>query len=141
MKRICAALLVFCLMSAPAPGEEIDLFSTPAPEGTDATCPMGPLPELSVAPLLETPPIALNCASALLLEPESGQILFEMNADVPRPVASVTKVMTILLTLEAIEQGRIDVNQTLTISERAAGMGGSQVLLDVGETQSVDVLL
>ena len=141
MKRICAALLVFCLMSAPAPGEEIDLFSTPAPEGTDATCPMEPLPELSVAPLLEAPPIALNCASALLLEPESGQILFEMNADVPRPVASVTKVMTILLTLEAIEQGRIDVNQTLTITERAAGMGGSQVLLDVGETQSVDVLL
>ena len=141
MKRICAALLVFCLMSAPAPGEEIDLFSTPAPEGTDATCPMEPLPELSVAPLLEAPPIALNCASALLLEPESGQILFEMNADVPRPVASVTKVMTILLTLEAIEQGRIGVDQTLTISESAAGMGGSQVLLDVGEMQSVDVLL
>ena len=141
MKRMCATLLVFCLMSVPVLGEEIDLFSTPAPDGADAACPMEPLPELSLSPLLEVPPIALNCASALLLEPESGQILFEMNADVPRPVASVTKVMTILLTLEAIEQGRIGVDQTLTISESAAGMGGSQVLLDVGEMQSVDVLL
>ena len=141
MKRMCAALLVFCLMSVPVLGEEIDLFSTPAPDGADVACPMEPLPELSLSPLLEVPPIALNCASALLLEPESGQILFEMNADVPRPVASVTKVMTILLTLEAIEQGRIGVDQTLTISESAAGMGGSQVLLDVGEMQSVDVLL
>ena len=138
---MCATLLVFCLMSVPVLGEEIDLFSTPAPDGADAACPMEPLPELSLSPLLEVPPIALNCASALLLEPESGQILFEMNADVPRPVASVTKVMTILLTLEAIEQGRIGVDQTLTISESAAGMGGSQVLLDVGEMQSVDVLL
>lgn len=83
----------------------------------------------------------LNCGAALLLEPRSGQILFEMNADIPRPVASVTKVMTILLTLEAIQQGRIHPQQNVTISENAAGMGGSQVLLDVNEVQPVDILL
>ena len=82
-----------------------------------------------------------DCAAAMLLEPESGQILFEMNADAPRAVASVTKVMTILLTLEAIEQGRISVDQSVAISEKASGMGGSQVLLDTGEVQTVDVLL
>lgn len=138
MKKICAILLSVCLLGGCALGAEIDLFSTPTPQVTpDET----PLAELSLSPLLESPPIELNCASALLVEPESGQILFEMNADIQRPVASVTKVMTILLTLEAIEQGRIALDQTLTISKNAAGMGGSQVLLDVGETQSVDILL
>jgi len=98
-------------------------------------------PAISEGPLLEAPPMNLNCGSALLLEKESGQILFEMNSDVERPVASVTKIMTILLTLEAIDQGRISRDQKVTISKNAAGMGGSQVLLDVGEVQSVDILL
>ena len=141
MKKLLALLLLMCLLGASALGEdEIDLFSTPAPE-VSAPSASDAIPELSEAPLMEAPPINLNCASALLLEAQSGQIIFGMNEDVPRPVASVTKVMTILLTLEAIEQGRISVDQQLTISESAAGMGGSQVLLDVGEIQTVDVLL
>lgn len=138
MKKICAYALVMCLLFSFAVAEELDLSSTPVPEETSQ---IGSAPGISDAPLLEVPPINLNCGAALLLEPQSGQILFEMNADVPRPVASVTKVMTILLTLEAIEQGRIHPDQTTTISKTAAGMGGSQVLLDVGEAQTVDVLL
>ena len=142
MRKLIALLLLLCLLGAPALGEnEIDLFSTPAPEAAPAPSASDALPELSEAPLLENPPINLNCASALLLDTQSGQIIFEMNADVQRPVASVTKVMTILLTLEAIEQRRITIDQQLTISASAAGMGGSQVLLDVGEIQTVDVLL
>ena len=142
MKKLCALLLVMCLLGAPALGEdELDLFATPAPEAAASPSASDSIPELSEAPLLETPPINLNCASALLLDTQSGQIIFGMNEDVPRPVASVTKVMTILLTLEAIEQGRISVDQQLTISQSAAGMGGSQVLLDVGEIQTVDILL
>lgn len=139
MKKCCAAALVLCLLFSIALGEEIDLFSTPAPEQAPSAA--DSLPQLSEAPLMEFPPMNLNCGAALLLEPQSGQILFEMNADVPRPVASVTKVMTILLTLEAIDQGRIHREQTVAISESAAGMGGSQVLLDIGETQTVDILL
>lgn len=138
MKKICAYALVMCLLFSFAVAEELDLSSTPVPEEASQ---IGSAPGISDAPLLEVPPINLNCGAALLLEPQSGQILFEMNADVPRPVASVTKVMTILLTLEAIEQGRIYPDQTTTISKTAAGMGGSQVLLDVGEVQTVDVLL
>ncbi len=96
---------------------------------------------LSVGPLEQQPPIEMKCASALLVEPDSGQIVFEKNADERRPVASVTKIMSILLTVEAIEEGRIDVTDHVVISANASGMGGSQVLLDAGETQTVDVLL
>ncbi|MBQ8507355.1 MAG: D-alanyl-D-alanine carboxypeptidase [Clostridia bacterium] len=141
MKKFCALLLGICLLCGWGCAEEIDLFASPSPEATSAPRAADSIPDLSLSPLLEAPPMNLDCAAALLLEPESGQIIFEMNADVPRPVASVTKVMTILLTLEAIEQGRISLDQVMTISESAAGMGGSQVLLDVGETQTVDVLL
>ena len=96
---------------------------------------------LSVGALEEGAPMDLNCASALLMESESGQIIFEINADERRPVASVTKIMSILLTIEALEAKRIQLTDRLTISANAAGMGGSQVLLDAGETQTVDVLL
>lgn len=138
MKKIIALMLAIWLVLGGGLAEEVDLFSTPAPK-TQATSDAAP--RLSDSPLLESPPIQLNCAAALLVEAESGQIIFEMNADSPRPVASVTKVMTILLTLEALEQGRIALDQTVTVSAKAAGMGGSQVLLDVNETQTVEVLL
>ena len=141
VKKMLALMLAACLLCCPGPAEEIDLMSPPAPHPSPVPSASAQIPELSAAPLLDSPPVNLNCAAALLVEMHSGQVLFEMNADIPRPVASVTKVMTILLALEATEQGRISLDQTLTISENAAGMGGSQVLLDVGETQRVDVLL
>ena len=96
---------------------------------------------LSVEPMENQPPIETDCASALLVEPDSGQIIFEKNADEKRAVASVTKIMSILLTIEAIEEGRIALTDSVVVSANAAGMGGSQVLLDAGETQTVDVLL
>lgn len=92
-------------------------------------------------PLEVEVPIDIDCASALLMEPESGQVIFEMNADAARPVASVTKVMTILLVCEAVEDGRAAFSDTVIISPQAEGMGGSQVLLDVGEQQTVETLL
>ena len=141
VKKIIALAMLLCLLVGAGLGEELDLYATPEPGATRAPSASDGIPELSQAPLLETPPMNLNCAAALLLEPESGQILFEMNADAARPVASVTKVMTILLTLEAIEQGRISPEQRVTISESASGMGGSQVLLDTGEVQTVEILL
>lgn len=95
----------------------------------------------ALAAPLEEAPMSPNCAAVLLMEPESGQIIFEINADERRPVASVTKIMTILLTCEAVEDGAIDLKSEVCVSQKAAGMGGSQVLLDAGETQSVDELL
>lgn len=96
---------------------------------------------LSTNPVEPAPPIELNCESAILIEPESGQVIFEKDADARRPVASVTKIMAILLCCEAVEQGRISLDDTIAISRQAEQMGGSQVLLDVGETQTVRVLL
>ena len=96
---------------------------------------------LSEGAMEEKAPMTLPCVSAMLLEPESGQIIFEVNADEKRPVASVVKIMTILLTVEAEEAGRLSLTDPVSISENAAGMGGSQVLLDPGETQTVDALL
>ena len=133
---LLALILLFWLPAARA--EELDL-STPPP--TEAVPSPAPAPELAGAPLEVNPPLRLDCAAALLAEPESGQILFEQNADAPRAVASVTKVMTILLTLEAIDQGRVSLEDAVPISANASGMGGSQVLLDTGETQPLSVLL
>ena len=83
----------------------------------------------------------LDCKSAVLMEAETGRILYEQNADEALPPASVTKVMTLLLTMEAIEKGTITLDQMLTTSDHAASMGGTQVFLEVGEQMSVEDLL
>ena len=75
--------------------------------------------------------------SALLMDVATGTVLYEQNANVPLPPASVTKVMTMLLIMEAIDQGRIRWDDTVTVSEAAAAKGGSQVYLKVAETMSV----
>lgn len=138
MRKTFAALLALCLLLLPlARAQEIDLSPTPAPT---AEVPAA-LPPVSDSSLLENPPMRLDCAAALLMEQDSGQIIFGMNADSPRPVASVTKVMTILLTLEAVAAGKAALSDIITVSEAAAGMGGSQVLLDVGERQDLGTLL
>lgn len=133
-KMLCLALALMLLV--PAAGNAELTLTTPAP----TPAPAAP-PALSAAPLLETPPIELPCAAAILVEQQSGQVLFAQNTDTPRPVASVTKVMTILLALEALSQGRVSLEDEFSISQAAAGMGGSQVLLDVGEVQPFSVLL
>ena len=79
--------------------------------------------------------------SVILMEAETGEILYEMNADQPLPPASVTKIMTILLVMEAIDNGKIMLTDNVNISNTAANMGGSQVYLKVGEQMTVDELL
>ena len=137
-KHITALLTIVLLLIPSGRGEPLDLTSRATPDPTPAPRALTPI---ATAPLLETPPMALDCGAALLMEAESGQIIFEMNADAPRAVASVTKVMTILLTLEQLEQGRLSLEDEVVVSAEAAGMGGSQVLLDVGERQDVATLL
>jgi D-alanyl-D-alanine carboxypeptidase (penicillin-binding protein 5/6) len=87
------------------------------------------------------PPFVLDCKSAILMEANTGKILFEQNADEALPPASVTKVMTLLLVMEAIEEGKVKLDDTVTTSERAASMGGSQIFLKVGEQMSVEDML
>ena len=75
--------------------------------------------------------------SALLMDVATGTVLFEQNAHEPLPPASVTKVMTMLLIMEAIDDGRIHWEDTVTASETAAAKGGSQIFLKAGETMTV----
>ena len=85
--------------------------------------------------------IDITSPSALLMELNSGQVLYEKDADTPRRPASVTKIMTMLLAFDAMDAGKFSLEDTITVSEHAAGMGGSQVYLEVGETQTVQDML
>ncbi len=83
----------------------------------------------------------LNCKSAILIEANTGRVLYEQNPDEALPPASVTKVMTLLLVMEAIEDGKIKLDDMVSTSERAASMGGSQIYLEVGESMTVEDML
>lgn len=85
--------------------------------------------------------LKLDCKSAILIEANTGKVLYEQNPDEALPPASVTKIMTLLLVMEAIEQGKIGLDDQVSVSERAAGMGGSQIFLEVGETMSVEDMI
>ena len=82
-----------------------------------------------------------DCTSAILIEAKTGQVLYEKNADEALPPASVTKIMTLLLVMEAIEDGKIKLTDTVTASAHACSMGGSQIYLKEGEQMSVEELL
>lgn len=85
--------------------------------------------------------IFINAKAGILMEATTGQVLFEKNIDEQLPIASVTKIMTLLLTFEALENGEIQLDDMVTISEEASSMGGSQVFLETGEEQSVETLI
>ena len=98
-------------------------------------------------PLTETIPtnattsLSLNVGSAVLIEQNSGQVLYSQNMHEKLRPASVTKVMTILLIMEAIDSGKLSYTDKIPCSEKAAGMGGSQIWLDVREELTVDEML
>lgn len=85
--------------------------------------------------------IEISAPSAILMETSTGTVIYEKDADAPRPPASVTKVMTMLLIFDALEEGKITLQDEVVTSEHAASMGGSQVFLEAGEKQTVDTLL
>lgn len=85
--------------------------------------------------------IDIESPSALLMELNSGQILFEKDGDTARRPASVTKIMTMLLAFEALDSGQLSLDSMVTVSEHAASMGGSQVFLEVNEQQTVQDIL
>ncbi len=116
MKRFIAAVTAACFCIAPAAAEL-------APTAVEAAAP------------------AVSAAAVLLMEQETGTVLYEENADTPMEPASVTKIMTLLLVMEAIDRGELALTDSISISANAAGMGGSQVYLKQGETMTVDELL
>lgn len=90
--------------------------------------------EAALASSLQTP-------HALVMEVSTGKVLFEKNADEKLHPASVTKIMTVLLIFEALDQGKLSLEQEVATSAHAKSMGGSQVFLEEGEVQTVDTLL
>lgn len=118
MKKIMAALLCASLLIGaipPASAEEAE-------------------PSMAVSP-------PVDCAAAVLMEKETGTVLFEQSSHDKLEPASVTKVMTILLVMEAIDTGRVSLTDLVTVSARAASMGGSQVYLKEGEQMTVNDML
>lgn len=81
------------------------------------------------------------CQAAILIDEDSGTILYEKNADESRPIASITKIMTLLLTFEALEAGKVSLSDTVPVSEHAYHMGGSQIWLEPGEQLTLDEML
>ena len=118
MKKLLAGVLCWGLLFAAAPAARA-LTVEPA---TDRT-------------------FDLPCQAAILIDEDSGTVLYEKNADERRPVASITKVMTLLLTFEAMEEGRIRADDLVPVSEHAYHMGGSQIWLEPGEQMTLDDML
>ena len=83
----------------------------------------------------------IKAKSAILMEVNTGKILYEQNADEKLPPASITKIMSLLLVMEAIDSGNMSVEDVISASEHACSMGGSQIWLEPGETMTVDDLL
>ena len=123
IKRFISFLLIFVLIFSP-----IRVSATAQP-----------LPDTSSENSSDT--LNLSAASALLMEASTGTILYEKNASTVLPPASITKIMTLILIFDAIEAGKIQLEDNVTVSEYAASMGGSQVFLEVGETQTVDTMI
>lgn len=85
--------------------------------------------------------LEIDARGAILMEATTGTVLFEQNADEAFPPASVTKIMTLLLVMEALDAGRFTLSDRVPVSEHAASMGGSQVFLSPGETLSVEDMI
>ena len=83
----------------------------------------------------------VGAPSALLMEASTGTVLYEKNADEPRNPASVTKIMTLILIFDALQSGKIHLEDEVTTSAYAKSMGGSQVFLEEGEIQTVETLI
>lgn len=89
----------------------------------------------------DTAPFDINAKSAILIDANTGTVLYEKNIHEKLPPASVTKIMTMLLVMEAIDSNKITLNDKVTVSERASKMGGTQLYLEPGEVKTVEELM
>ena len=142
MKKILA-LLVALAVCLSAPGfsvraeEEEAAGTEPAEMGAAGTEPAGT--EMADAP--EGDSLGITAPSAVLMEASTGTVVLEKNPHEKLPPASVTKIMTLLLIFDSLSQGKIRLEDSVTTSAYAASMGGSQVFLEEGETQSVETMI
>ena len=138
LKKIICLILVFVVLSSNC------VFAENGAVTVSSECDISdidvPLSSQTVdAPIGQT--LEIHAKSAILMEPVTGQILYEMNSDERLAPASITKIMPLLLIMEAIERGDISLETVVTASEHACSMGGSQIWLEPGESMTVDELL
>ncbi len=135
MKKLIAAMLVWSMLTMPALAAGTDTFNDSDTEDVD----------ISVFAEDAIPTIGgelnISSPSAILIEKETGTVLYEKEPDKVMEPASVTKVMTILLIVEAIERGELSLDDVITCSSRASSMGGSQVFLKEGEQMTLHDML
>ena len=98
------------------------------------------MPVCAITPLTDDA-IPISAPAACLMEQETGTVLYEKDAHSPRHIASVTKIMTLLLIMEAIASGQLDWDTPITATAHAAGMGGSQIWLEEGETMTAEEMV
>lgn len=134
-KRMTVFLLTILLVFAPA-GVALADPATPMVEACQA---LDDSQETTAPPAGD--PFKFTCKAALLIDADTGKVLYERSADDKLPVASVTKIMTLLLTFEALDQGKFDLDEEITVSKQATGMGGSQALLDANGKYKVGELI
>ncbi|WP_018248265.1 D-alanyl-D-alanine carboxypeptidase family protein [Orenia marismortui] len=96
---------------------------------------------LSLAVTVQAAEFDVNSKSAVLMDAETGQVLFNKNGNLELPPASITKIMTALLAMEAIDSGDVSLGDQVTVSDLAESMGGSQIWLEAGEKISLKELL
>lgn len=112
-------------------------------EVPDKTIPTNSEEEIEIQEKQETDTLNLapNAKSAIMIEASTGKVIYEKNADEQLSMASMTKMMTLLLIMENIENGNLKWDEKITTSEHAASMGGSQIFLEVGEQMTVEDLV
>ena len=138
MRRFLSLTLSLCFMFI------FSLSVSAAEKTVSSECDITDL-EVPLSETVETSAVGtvldIKAKSAVLLEPNTGKILYEQNADEPLPPASITKIMSLLLVMEALDRGDFDLETVVNASEHACSMGGSQIWLEPGEGMTVHDLL
>jgi len=140
---LCAAVLCFWLFAlALGTAEGVGLRAVMHPEERAVSANVEEAAEGILLPTAAAAPqLDLNCRAAILIEQGSGRVLYEKNADERVPIASITKVMTLLLAFEAVHDGRLTMETPVPVSEHAYHMGGSQIWLEPGEHFTLDEMI
>lgn len=137
MKKLIAFLMVLCLMSGICVSAKESVTVSSECDISDINVPLDSAPvNAAIGQTLD-----IKAKSVVLMEPNTGKVLYESNSDEKLPPASITKIMSLLLVMEAIDRGDITLETVVTASEHACSMGGSQIWLEPGETMTVNDLL
>ena len=137
MKKLIVFTLIFCLLSGVSVYAKESVTVSSECDISDINVPL----QASAANAAIGQKLEIKAKSVVLMEPVTGKVLYEDNQDEKLPPASITKIMSLLLVMEAIDRGDISLETVVTASEHASSMGGSQIWLKVGETMTVNDLL